>query len=270
GAVQAVLAQLSLKVATTDVVEKEAESTRETIETAFGNLTSLLNGRMEVESARERARRALAFGAQQLANASAELASTSMSTMSTFISSPDDEATTVDTSLALPPGSFTTSTTTASALPSTPLPAPVTLQSAPPLSQPQQHHPPTSTQQQNQSDLSITDLALQIKTVGQLMCEWRQGSGGRQPLQERVKEGDESLMKGSGSARKQLSRWRLVVALVDELSAGREETVVVTAMDKQMAKEKVGLRALAEKRGEQRMKWIECLDFGTTSAPSPL
>ncbi|KAE8219754.1 hypothetical protein CF319_g6606 [Tilletia indica] len=270
GAVQAVLAQLSLKMATMDVVEKEAESTRKTIETAFGNLASLLNGRMEVESARERARRALAFGAQQLANASAELASTSMSTST---SSPDDnEATPVDTSFLLPPSSSTTSTSTASALPSTPLltpptplSAPVTLRSAP--------IPPQPQQQSSQSDLSITDLALRIKTVGQLMCEWKQGeSGVRQPLQQRVNEGDESLMKGSGSARKQLSRWRMVVALVEELSAGRDETVVITAMDRQMVKEKVSLRALAEKRGEQRIKWIETLDVGTTTTttPSPL
>ncbi|KAE8241896.1 hypothetical protein A4X13_0g7214 [Tilletia indica] len=267
GAVQATLSQLTLKTATGSAMEQQAEMTRATINTAFEGITRLLCGRMVAEDARERAQRALAFGAQQLANVSVELASTSSSPGA--VPSPSehrqDDGASQELSPLLPLSQSSSSNMSSPSIIdhlSPPLPTPSATPPTPLSIAAQQ--PPTSPQASCRS--SILEMALEIRTVGQLMREWRQGSGGRRPLQDRVREGDDTLQKGSGSARKQLSRWRLIVAVVEEMSAERNEVVVVAAMDNQLTRDKVGLRALADKRGEQRKKWIEDLGLGIATS----
>ncbi|KAE8217472.1 hypothetical protein CF319_g8446 [Tilletia indica] len=262
GGLQATLSTIAAQHATSSSLESQGRLIRSAVEDVAEDLKGFVAGLFGAFAARGRAQHALSMSMQHLAAASAELASSpSHSGLDSFqtqkSSSPTVSAGTASSgthqrNLALP-GPATSNTLT--------VPAPTVVASPPPLSSPSMPPP---------SPPSILQLAPHIRTVGDLIKEWREGRNGRPALHTRVESGDPTLEKGVGSARKQLSRWRIVVGLVEQLAVqGRSEESVVSALDEKMRQDKMGLRALADKRGSSRDSWIEKLDLdlsGTCAA----
>ncbi|CAD6946666.1 unnamed protein product, partial [Tilletia controversa] len=95
--------------------------------------------------------------------------------------------------------------------------------------------------------LSLVQLSQRVGSVVRLVQVWHEGDGLLSPVKERLEAKDVSLDAGTVAARKLLSRWRRVVALVEEVSGGREREVVAAAVDAKLKSSgKMGLRALSD------------------------
>ncbi|KAE8181933.1 hypothetical protein A4X03_0g8874 [Tilletia caries] len=250
---QAMLSDIANKSATTAIVQHQGQLVRSAVSDAVVDLKEyiggLFRGLASADHAQRTAQRALAFGMQQLATASAEVAESSAPS---FLSSALQEHDLIIPSHRtrhLSPSPTTTEYPT----PGPPSFAPNADLSGNPSAIPALPTPPAPPPP---PPASILALAREVRSVAQLMVEWRDGGSGRRGLKLRLDEGDKTLEKGAPGAAKQLSRWRIVFELVEYLSETRAEAVVVEALQKKMDKERMGLRTLAEKRGKQKETWL--------------
>ncbi|KAE8228471.1 hypothetical protein CF326_g6595 [Tilletia indica] len=261
GGLQATLSNISAQHATASSLERQGLLTRTAVEEVAEDLKGFVAGLFGAFAARGRAQQALSLSMQHLVAASAEPASprlddTQMVAMDEPSSSQTVPPPAVSSSSRHAPLALPRTTTTGT--------AGITL-----TSRSSSEVPSSSTS--SPPPLSILQLAPHVRTVADLIKEWRDGRDGRPALQARVESGDSTLDKGAESARKQLSRWRIVVGLVEQLAVqGRSKESVVSALDKKMTKDKMGLRALADRRGASRDSWINelGLDLAGTCAPS--
>ncbi|KAE8217791.1 hypothetical protein CF319_g8198 [Tilletia indica] len=247
GGLQSMLSDIALSsTATTAIVELHGSLLRTAVTEAVGEIRAFILELFQVGTMRNTAQQALADSMQQLAAASAKLCASPSPPTTTTASTFDLGTSSIPSAGALLPPS----------LPSLPV-STGSLSLAVAQSPAGVHHALSSSTSARDSAsasaglsaraLSVSAMASHMSTVRELMHEWKEGGLGRRPLKLRLEETDSTLETGSAGAKKQLSRWRLVVALVEMLSVGgdKDENAVVVALDSKLRKDKVGLRSLA-------------------------
>ncbi|KAE8241406.1 hypothetical protein A4X13_0g7428 [Tilletia indica] len=271
GGLHSMLSDTALSsTATAAIVELHSSLFRTAVNEAVGEIKAFILELFEVSTSRKTAQQVLAVSMQQLAAVSAKLCD-----------SPTPPTTTTASTFAL--GTSSISSVGALLPPSLPsLPVSTSSLSLTVARSPAGAHqtPSSSTSAADSASasagpsaraLSVSAMAPHMSTVRELMHEWKEGGLGQRPLKLRLEETDSTLETGSAGAKKQLSRWRLVVALVEMLSAcgDKDENAVVMALDSKLRKDKVGLRSLAELRGERKDVWIAQLDYGAGGITAP-
>ncbi|KAE8262475.1 hypothetical protein A4X09_0g7453, partial [Tilletia walkeri] len=111
---------------------------------------------------------------------------------------------------------------------------------------------------------TILCLAATVKTVNELAREWYEGRDGYMGICARLLAKDEGLASKGAAARKQICRWRRVIAVLEELVAQRgwRRPEAVAAIDHHLKHEKYGLRTLADQhlaKDETRLAWVQAL-----------
>ncbi|KAE8183742.1 hypothetical protein A4X06_0g2105 [Tilletia controversa] len=114
---------------------------------------------------------------------------------------------------------------------------------------------------------SLLVLAKDVSTVTQLVSVWDGTSEGSRGVQQRLHKKDRTLDSKCSAARKQICRWRRVLAAVEESGKeyGREDAI--RRMDELLKMDKFGLRTLSNDYLAQdatRAKWISRLSFLTS------
>ncbi|KAE8228169.1 hypothetical protein CF326_g6910, partial [Tilletia indica] len=117
----------------------------------------------------------------------------------------------------------------------------------------------TAAQGVAQSFPSLLSLAKEVNTVAQLAGVWYKGSNGQLGVEGRLELKDAMLDLKGAAARKQLCRWRRVIAVLDQAEAVYGRAGAVSRMDKLLKSDGFGLRTLSDNylaKEEMREKWV--------------